>query len=239
MNLPVINVLTTALTFDTHLQRTAISLGPHLGPNFRWYVWINDADLAPMPTVKNEYVKITKGADCSLYDALNKLSATIRSGYILILGAGDTLSNQATACFAEVLNSDYDNRTIFAFSVYLQNRKRLFVPNIDAIEFSMSIPHPGVLMPIELFNHLGGFDISYRISSDYDLICRAKYLLSIKIIERGELVLVNFLGGGVSETKADEALLENALVQLRVIKALRASVASRLGVALIGLFGKH
>jgi glycosyltransferase len=225
---PVLNILTTTLRLDADFKRTFDSLSPKLSAFLRWYVWINESELSSHSQFNSDYIEIHKGPDNSIYDALNKLVKPIESGYIMVLGAGDTLSTNALVGISNVLSREYDERVVYSFPVYLENRKRVFNPSLKEMSKGMSLPHPGVLMPVELFRQLGGFDISYRISADYDLLLRALLQPSIRIKLIEGVCLVDFKGGGMSEVRGDEAQIENALIQLRITNRSRQSIRAQL-----------
>jgi hypothetical protein len=229
----MITILTTTLRIDEDLQETANSIVPYLSPTVQWRVWVNENERRPLPRPTNPYMHFFKGSDLNLYDALNKLASTVPVGYIMVLGAGDKLTAEAPKCFELVNVQQYQVNVAPAFPVFLENRKRVFAPNPDGLARGMTIPHPGLLMPIEMFRELHGFNVGYRIAADYDIICRAKFKIGAQFLVNENPIIVNFKGGGVSELKGDEAQIENALIQLRVTDRTRASIVSQLGMSLM------
>jgi len=180
-------------------------------------------------------IHVYAGPDEGLYDALNKLALTISSGYFFVIGSGDKLLPDLEKILTEIRYSSDCGQVSYANAIFLENKNARFVPSLDALDRHMSIPHPGFIMPIELFRQLGGFDTRYRISADYDLIVRARFDNKNNLLLRNNNTLVSFKGGGMSEICSEEAQIENALIQLRNGLRTKRSVLNQLAIFLVNM----
>ncbi|MCX7086162.1 MAG: glycosyltransferase family 2 protein [Methylococcales bacterium] len=84
----------------------------------------------------------------------------------------------------------------------------------------MSIPHPGTMHSRRLFEKHGGFDESFQIAGDYELLLRELKISDAEFIPN--LITVGMLQGGISSS------FQNALVQLQEVR--RAQLKHNLGL---------
>lgn len=118
-------------------------------------------------------VKLQSVHDAGIYDALNRGIARSTGEWIYVLGADDRIL-APDKLMAALEQGENENADMVASPVWSSEdctRTLPFCP-LRAL-CSMSFPHQGLLMRKHLIDELGGFDIRYRIGSDYDLILRA------------------------------------------------------------------
>jgi glycosyltransferase involved in cell wall biosynthesis len=118
--------------------------------------------------------------DHGLYDAWNKGIKVSKGEWILFLGAGDMLDATTLEKYDNFIN------TLSTYPDYISAKIR----NIDAngksirkigkgwkwreFKISMTVAHVGSLHNSNLFKEIGFFDISYKISADYELLLRKR-----------------------------------------------------------------
>lgn len=150
----------------------------------------------------NYKVKLISEIDEGIYDAMNKGLDLVQGDYILYLNAGDYFASK------NVLNLYHDNYIPNAL-VYASNINYVDSKYNISREWRLSsypgnfksgwhVAHPGFLAEINLLRSLKGFNLEYKIASDFDLMLRA-----VKSIDSGQLVIldnvtVNMLEGGFS-----------------------------------------
>ena len=155
--------------------------------------------------------------DGGIADALNKALRMATGKYILVLQADDALLNDATLEFvhAFIKKSEKD---ICSFPVLLDRPSRSVVlrkpiRHIWYNRFRLIFPHQGCFVRRRVFDNIGGFNTSFRISMDYDFFYRAlKHKYSIEFFSKP----VSIMGdSGISSVvdNVPHRLLEDQLVQ--------------------------
>lgn len=221
-----ISVLSCVKDYSTvDLKVTSESLQELLGPEFVWNVWIKSEDISEfrrielpfVPDSKLQYVNSFCGGDNGVYNAINKLLRMTEQSYVMVLGAGDSIAKAVAnyGAFSDVFCRKLLEGAVNCFPVRHKGLNRVLQPSIGGLRQHMSVPHPGVIMHRRLFDLVGGFDERYRISADYDLVVRAAAKFRLPFNVQVTQPIVDFVGGGLSDLYADEAELENALIQLR------------------------
>jgi len=212
-----ITIITATIDFTEALAESARSILPCLSENVQWLVFSKHPLVVSGRNVRfdSPHVKIITEKDTGLYDALNKALHFVSHGFVQIVGAGDTLIPPAFRNALKVINQNSD-LPIHSFPILLEKNGQIYGPDVSKLPMFMSCPHPGLFVDVDLIKFVGGFDVRYRISADYDLISRLAQNYPIQTY--GFNPILSFLGGGISDVYGQEALLENALIKLRVWK---------------------
>jgi len=147
-------------------------------------------------------LRLTSGKDSGIYDAMNKGLAQVRGDYVVYLGADDRMAPGALATVAAAAEKHGHPRIIcgatrvFGDGGVWEEPARSFRGR--AIPKRAPARHQSIHVAREALVAIGGFDLSWRIASDYDAYLR--------LAEQGaeELlipeVLSEFRLGGVSST---------------------------------------
>ena len=163
------------------------------------------------------FMKWISEPDRGISDALNKGLRIAKGEYIFILHADDILVGTETlsSVFADINNALHD---ICSFPVFVKHNSRgciLRKPirHIWYNRFRLIFPHQGCFVRRRVFDNIGGFNSSFRISMDYDFFYRAlKYTRSVKFGERP----VSIMGdSGISSVvdNVPHRLFEDQIVQ--------------------------
>jgi hypothetical protein len=157
-------------------------------------------------------------SDFNLYDALNQTLDYIETTYFLVLGSGDTLVEDATTHISAAMHGT-PNADGYFFGVYLAAEDHYILPNIARIYHPSPWPmcHQGAITRVDYVQKIGGFDTRYNIAADYDLICR--YVNMFDNIVCKQSIITTYLGGGVSEQRELEGILEQNLSRYRNFNA--------------------
>jgi hypothetical protein len=228
----MITFMTSSLRIDEDLQRTANSIGPLLSPTLQWKVWIDETERRPLPKPSNIYVQIFKGPMINKYDGLNKVASTVDTGYLVNLESGDTLYPGAVDCIKLIQAEDYKTSVALMCSVYDEAKVHAIEPDINCVAEHELIPLFGLLMPIEMFRKLAGFNVGYRVLADYDIICRAKFSLGASFTAVKNYPLISRRASGSTEKNSLESRIEHALIQLRTTDIDRKRIMGQLGLLL-------
>lgn len=144
---------------------------------------------------KDVRATIISEKDNGIYDAMNKALTFAKGEWVLFLGADDTLESSALQSLSEgTLNSDivYGNTT-FVHESYVCPKK---ANSKEYLKYGMPCSHQSLLMRTKIIQGLGGFDLSFKIVADYDLIVRAKLAgCKISVVDK---YISRFSTGGLS-----------------------------------------
>jgi len=126
--------------------------------------------------------RILSEKDQGLYDAMNKGVRLARGDVVGFLNADDVYAHpRVLATVAACFEADPSLQLCYSGLCYVRRDdlarvvRRWPAPRIGPRELAMGVvpPHPTVFMKRELFLRLDGFDLSYRIAADSDLLLRA------------------------------------------------------------------
>ena len=143
--------------------------------------------------------------DHGYYDALNKGIALAEGEIIGILNADDVYSDSdLIKAVATHFKDDAELDCIYGDLQYVTDKKdkQVLVAKWVAGDFSQKKmkygwmpPHPTVFLRRSVYENIGGFDLRFRISSDYDLILRAFASQDFKCKYIPQLIVRMRLGG--------------------------------------------
>lgn len=183
-----------------------------------------DGTLPAVRAVGNSRVRIVSEPDDGIYDAMNKGLCEARGDYVLFLNSDDLLARKdALSLVAAAADSDTD--CIFASTrmvgadgqtpagrIYRATRFRRWWMNIAVMP-----PHPSAFIRRSTLIQAGGFDTSFRISADFDLLAKVILRDSASWIAIPE-VTTNFRVGGLSTN--------GFLTNIRIGRDIRRSLRS-------------
>lgn len=117
------------------------------------------------------------GPDSGIYDALNKGIAKIKNNETIvgILHAGDcynvellvkVLKEFSDGNFSILCGSIAEGEAEGSKKIHLRSDYRISVCN-------PKVKHPGIFVKKSIYDSIGVFDTRYKISSDFDFLCRA------------------------------------------------------------------
>ena len=213
-----LSIFTCVLGEPAVLQNTANSIRPWLSNNINWIIkFSGPANKDYVDSLSGDHIKIYQEPDTSLYDGLNQCLNKCETDYYMVLGAGDTLLHDGMAIINKRLSENTLTDSIYHAPLLLEIGNYIFTPEPNNLRATMSCPHPSSILKVKNSIAIGGFDLSYKIASDYDHLSRYSiaygYGLVLKIPPP-----VSYMGGGISEVRALESYLEALLVRQRVWK---------------------
>lgn len=149
--------------------------------------------------------------DSGVFQAMNKGIARATGDYCLFLNSGDVLCEGALA--AAVGQIQGSSRDIYYFDAVLVSggsRTIIEYPKDIDINFFVSgmINHQNALIPLALFDTLGRFDESLRLSSDWLFFLKAAYSRKTAFVHLGQPI-AEFSLGGLSSRKGSSAIIRD------------------------------
>lgn len=174
-------------------------------------------------------IKIVSERDRGLYDAMNKGLARALGEYVWYLNADDMLNTSAALNKVlarlrrdqpDILVTDIDMVDARATNRVVRQWRSFGWFNQVALGWHP--PHPGFIARRVLLQDLGGFNLTYKIAADIDLMTRAWRRAKLKVYE--PVVLVNMRAGGASNGTIKGILKANwevlhSLFQQRIYSA--------------------
>ncbi len=149
-----------------------------------------------------DMVRYISEPDENLYDALNKGIKMARGSYINVHGAGDCLKENILQRILPYTNDGID---LLYGQIYDMGKKYIEGKQCDKYSILReNMPHQAMFYHKRIFERLGGFDLKYRVLSDY--------AFNIKVIGEDDFtkkyldfVMSDYLNGGVSALCKDSA----------------------------------
>ena len=139
--------------------------------------------------------------DLGIYDAWNKALGLSSGDWIMFLGAGDCLNSNALESYIFCINSNNNSVNFVSSRGVIIDSKgkhmREFGKSLDKKSFLkyMTICHPSSLHHKSLFEINGYYDVSYKLSADYEFLIRSLDSIRSRFIDTA---LIEVLDGGVS-----------------------------------------
>lgn len=150
--------------------------------------------------------------DKGIYDAMNKGANIAKGEYVLFLNSDDEfLPNFLFECDKVIDGADFVSSAI---NMVFNNKVTKWTPkaiNNNSFIWRMPIPHAGLIVKNSVFKEIGGFDLKFKITSDFDFV--VKLFKGSYLGIYNEKGLFNFYMGGVSQDF--KVLKENHKVRLK------------------------
>jgi len=146
--------------------------------------------------------------DDGLYYAMNKGIEMAAGDIVGIINADDWYVDDAVESMVSFFEQNDVELAYGKILMVLENNKEKVYENmqLESIWYQMPVPHPSVFVKKDLYNKLGGFDVNYRLASDYELMLRF-YTKQIKF-GYVDKVIAYFRAGGLSGTRKKEMYKE-------------------------------
>lgn len=143
--------------------------------------------------------------DKGIYDAWNKGIKASHGEWIMFIGADDKLLPKAINIYLKKIKKVSNECLLISCKRDMYSLDGKLVRTVGnrwewpSCIKGMPISHPGALHSKKLFNEVGLFDISYRISGDYELLMRKATALNAEFID---VVNIDVYEGGISDSYA-------------------------------------
>jgi glycosyltransferase involved in cell wall biosynthesis len=142
--------------------------------------------------------------DHGIYHAMNKGTRLAAGDFVYFLNADDQFADaRALENVADFLGRHRDTDFLYGDINVVRadgSLQRHFAPPADRALEEMIVgclPHQGSFARRSLFERVGPFDESYRISGDYEWMLRVLQLPNVKL-QHCPRVIANYFGGGLS-----------------------------------------
>lgn len=216
---PSISVITVSYNAAATIGETLASVARQDGADYEHIVVDGGSRDATMDVVQqnvHDRLLARSEPDGGIYDAMNKGIERASGDYLLFVNADDYLARVDALALAASRLAEGGADCLFADTQFVGadggiSRQRLYSAARFApwwLRVGAQPPHPSMFMRRQLVRDLGGFDTSYRIAGDFDLVARAilKRKASFATLP---LVVTHFRPGGVSTAGLQSKLTLN------------------------------
>jgi len=203
-----ISIITATYNAESCLQELINSLFTQGNADFEFIIVDGGSTDSTIDIIRNNNSAIDNWIsepDKGIYDAWNKGVALATGNWIMFLGADDMLMPGALEKYYSFLASQPDDL------LFLSSRRQMLDVKGNLIRTTgytwswplfqkfMTVSHPGALHSDKLFDQYGMYDVSYKISGDYELLLRPRNQLKAAFMDE---VTVKMSEGGASDSIA-------------------------------------
>lgn len=200
-----ISVITVCYNAEKTIEETIKSVVNQTYKNIEYIIVdgaSTDGTMSIIEKYKDNIEVLLSEPDEGIYDAMNKGIEMASGEYIGFLNADDWYQKNAIENVVNIAQSTSNDVGVISGQInILRNnfiQRKTNHSNIEDIWKEMPLAHPATFVKKSVFNDIGKFDLSLKISADYDFVFRC-YLNKVNI-SYSELVFANFRIGGVSTT---------------------------------------
>lgn len=213
---PLVTVITATYNLiengrTEYIKQNIKSVSSQTYPNIEHIIMdgnSTDGTVDLLMKLQKEYkISYISSPDKGVYDAMNNGVKKANGKYISFLNSDDFYHNSKAIELSVKALEDSNRDFSYADTVGLDSvsNKKLHIwrGDIDLLPFGIHFCHQSCLITTELFNKLGGYDLSYKMSADSDLIIRA-FNHDAKFIHVPEDI-VTYRNGGLSNNRPFES----------------------------------
>ena len=209
MDVPLISVVTVVKNGERHLRQTIESVLAQSYPAVEYIVidgGSTDGTMAVLSDYRSRIARLVSEPDTGIYDGMNKGIRLASGDLVGLQNSDDFYEAGAFEAVGQAACRD-PGAVIYGYQRVLDakgERETRCLPHQRLLDHM--IPHSTCFVPRVLYERFGGFDSSFRIGADYDLMLRfMKHGVPFCRLER---VLSSMRRGGISTRQGDLARLE-------------------------------
>ena len=210
---PKISLITVTRNCKSTIVDSLNSIFDQDYPNLET-IWIDgcstDGTLAILQQYHKKYASgiLISESDSGLYDAINKGLNLATGDIIGILHADDTFFDKSILNKISYAFTSRQCNVVYGDLIYVKkNNMNIIVRNWKSSNFSKRKlsygwmpPHPTIYINRSIFERIGFFNTSYRISSDYDYIVRLFSDPNLKYVYIPQTLIRMRLGGASNKS---------------------------------------
>ena len=227
----LLTVVTVTRNDHVGLARTAQSIAEQMSPSadaLEWLVISGSDDVGSDEAVLRSSLvqrppQLIVRKPQGVYAAMNAGLEAASGTFVHFLNSGDTFADpQSLDCIVEAVRSDTDLQWVVGRVRIIDRTGRSITsrswrfPEEQHYCFARGVfpPHQATIVRTETLRQLGGFDTEYSIAADYHASLRLSLIAEPRMID---MVIAEFLEGGVSTTRWKHAAAEFHRARLEVL----------------------
>lgn len=176
---PLVSIITVVFNGKNHIEQSIQSVLTQTYGNIEYIIIDGASNDGTIDIIKKYEAKIDtfiSEKDSGIYNAMNKGLKLAKGDIIAILNADDYYYPETIQLVvdkfedtkADVVYGNMTKLRAFSGQEYFKEVK----PNIKLMEQTMPIFHPATFIKKQVYDDVGLFNESYKLSADYDLIYR-------------------------------------------------------------------
>ena len=182
INEPLISIITVVFNGIEHLEETILSVANQTYCNIEYIIIDGGSDDGTLEIIK-KYPHIidlwVSENDNGIYDAMNKGAKLATGSHLGFLNASDMYFTDAIQHVVNAISkNDFDYcfapaivRTESGQDIFTAHPIHNFVYQ-QGQYMGMPAPHMTTFIKVQVFREMGGYDLSFLLSSDFDLLLR-------------------------------------------------------------------
>lgn len=213
MQKPLLSIITIVYNGQKHIEKTIRSVIEQNYDPLEYIVIDGGSTDGTLDIIRKYEKNITywkSEPDKGIYDAFNKGLKQAKGELIGFLNSDDWLEPNALNAIAQNYQSE---KIVYGNVRFWKNGKELNVSKSDhtRLKEGMTMAHPGVFVPKNLYDKYGEFRTDLKIASDYEMMVRF-FVNKTKFIKINDVV-ANMNIGGVSHTRWFAAIKEDLKIR--------------------------
>ena len=229
MNKPKVSIITICFNSGKTIEDTLVSIKNQDYPNIEHVIidgLSKDNTLEIVAKNQHSGIVLLSEKDHGLYDALNKGFQLCTGDIIGVLHSDDFLAGNSVISSLVEMFEKHPEAEAVSTSVNIYKPERPDKPyrvynatRFKTWQFRIGIqpPHPGFYIKRSVFNKVGFFNSSYKISGDFDWLYRVIKEEETPVFYT-DFVVVSMRDGGVSSSGLESKKLMNR-ENLRILKS--------------------
>ena len=213
MEQPLVSIITVTYNAKDFLEETFRSVWSQTYPHIEYSVVDGASTDGTRELIEANRDKIARWVsepDKGLYDAMNKGIRMAKGELIGIVNASDYFEPDTVGTVVQAF-MEHPEVGIFHGNVNMLNEDGSFFklkkPRSNDLAGGMCYYHPTCFVARSVYEQLGGYDLAFRYSADYDFLLRCQVAdIPFLYIDK---VLSNFRRGGVSTTSKQTGMRES------------------------------
>lgn len=172
---PLISIITVSYNAAKTIEQTILSVIHQTYNNIEYIIIDGGSQDGTLKIIEKYQDKISfwiSEPDKGIYDAMNKGVFYAKGDYIGIINSDDWYELDAVEKIVSKIKEDYI--VIYGNMMYEKTKPELVKPSGDLslLKKQMIICHPSTFVKSEAYKKYGAFDITYKISADWDMMLR-------------------------------------------------------------------
>ncbi|MEQ2016304.1 glycosyltransferase family 2 protein [Photorhabdus bodei] len=216
-----ISIITATYNSEKTLADTLLSLEKQTYQNIEYIIIDGASEDNTLMMINKNSTRVTtiiSEPDKGIYDALNKGIATATGDIVGFLHSDDLFAYPEAIADIVAMFEKYKCEAVYGDLQYVSKnninnvvrywKSGPFYPK--KMQYGWMPPHPTFYMKRKLYDKWGGFDLNFKISSDYDSITRYIINHNVKLIYLPKVIIKMRIGG-------ESNRLENTILRSKEI----------------------
>lgn len=188
VNSPLVSIITVVRNSDKYLEKTILSIFKQTYNNVEYIIIDGNSSDKTLDIVRKYNLEIDywlSEPDRGIYDAMNKGIAQASGEIIGIVNAGDYFLPETLELVVASYKSNVEKTNIIAGTTQVVTKHGFrfdFKPAVEKLSKRMSVPHPSLFVPLNIYKTFGLYSTNYRIVSDYDFLLRVRNHVSFTCV---------------------------------------------------------